>query len=214
MVSVSKSASVVLLSGGLDSAVALAMERQRGNTCHCLFVDYGQVAKARELDAAAKRASLTVVRIDYPVGGALLSGVIPQDRTFGEIFSGETAPTFLPGRNAILLSFANAMARDLGAPRIVIGANRDDASGYPDCRKEFFAAFQKLIAPVTIGVPLINKSKSDIVCMARDLGISVEDTWSCYAAGSLPCGRCDACIIRANAIHQADTRQQPERKGL
>lgn len=187
---------VVLLSGGLDSAVALAL--QTGDV-DALTVDYGQ-RHAREIMAAKDiaghyRVAHTVVTVD-PVlfkGSALTgTGAVPIGHA--------TTPdaTYVPARNTVLLALAAARAESIGAKRIVIGANADDAAGYPDCRRAFIEAFRDVLMHGTLGgvwvqAPLIDMRRRDIRDRATELNVPVELTWSCYVGGDEPCGECGAC---------------------
>lgn len=206
---------IVLLSGGLDSSVAWALER---GDKEALFIDYGQRNASQEWKCAqlqTKGSKLRFTLVDWPLMAGLLKEV-PLDRGWSAQ-DGKVAPTYLPGRNTVFLSLAWGLAQQLGATKIVIGANRHDYDGYPDCRPKFFEAFQAMtqtIYPVDIGLPLINKAKDDIICIGKELGVDLDATWSCYLGGNKPCGRCDACFLRANGFEQARLREQPERKGL
>lgn len=195
---------IVLLSGGLDSSTTLYLAKQRGYKCYALIFDYGQRHK-RELRSAvavAKRASVAyrVLRIKLPwKGSALLDKGIKVPRNRG--FKGIPA-TYVPARNTIFLSFALSYAEAIGAKAIFIGANAIDFSGYPDCRPQFFRAFQKVIQTGTkvrkikIEAPLLRLTKAQIVKLAYKLKVPLKLTWSCYTGGSKPCGVCDACRLR------------------
>jgi 7-cyano-7-deazaguanine synthase len=202
---------VVLLSGGLDSATALAWARSEGFECHALSVDYGQRHRA-ELDAAklvagAMGASHRVLRVDLgQLGGSALTD---SSIAVPEVASEGIPVTYVPARNTVLLSLALAAAEVLRANDIVVGVNAVDFSGYPDCRPEFIAAFQALGqlatkagvegAALRVHAPLITLSKGDIVRMGIRLGVDYGLTVSCYQAddSGAACGRCDACRLRA-----------------
>lgn len=188
--------SIVLLSGGLDSAVALAVTE---DAIEALTVDYGQ-RHWKEITAAAKIAAHygtrhTVIAID-PIlfEGSALTGT-------GDIPVGHAnAPdaTYVPARNTVLLALAAARAESIGAKRIVIGANADDAAGYPDCRRPYIEAFRDVLNHGTLGhvwvqAPLLALRKHDIRERATKLGVPIELTWSCYLGGNEPCGQCGAC---------------------
>jgi 7-cyano-7-deazaguanine synthase len=210
--------SVVLLSGGMDSATVLAIARSEGQACHCLSVDYGQRHHA-ELAAAARVASALdaavhrVVRIDLGVfGGSALT-----DRNIGvpEAPTQGIPVTYVPARNTILLSLALAWAEVLGAQDIWFGANAVDYSGYPDCRPEYMRAFESLANLATksavegreliLHTPIISLSKAEIVKRGAALGVDFGTTVSCYQATweGLACGRCDACRIRRGGFEAA-----------
>ena len=201
----------MLLSGGLDSATALAWARSGGFECHALSVDYGQRHRA-ELDAAKRVAaalgvSHRMLRVDLgQLGGSALTDAsiaVPESASEG------IPITYVPARNTVLLSLALAAAEVLHANDIVVGVNAVDYSGYPDCRPEFIAAFQALGQLATkagvegntlrVHAPLITLSKADIVRMGTRLGVDYAETVSCYQADDTgaACGRCDACRLRA-----------------
>ena len=205
---------VVLLSGGLDSYTAAALARRDGFRLFALTVSYGQ-RHARELAAArAVASSLGVERhIELDVdlsafGGSSLTGSspVPKDRA---IIPDEIPSTYVPARNTIFLSLALGWAEVLGAHDIVIGVNALDYSGYPDCRPEFVAAFERLATlataegvkgrPFRIHAPLQSMTKADIVRAGAALGLDYGLTHSCYdpGAGGEPCRRCDSCLLRA-----------------
>lgn len=216
---------VVLLSGGLDSATTLAMARSRGfGLCYALTFLYGQRHR-RETQAAGKvAASLGVaehrlVEIDLAAfGGSALTDVaiaVPKDR--GRIGDTTEIPsTYVPARNTIFLSYALAWAEVLGAFDLFIGVNSTDYSGYPDCRGEFIAAFEKMANLATaaavegkgryiIHTPIINMTKAEIIRAGTDLGVDYSLTHSCYdpdPAGQ-SCGRCDSCRLRLKGFAEA-----------
>jgi 7-cyano-7-deazaguanine synthase len=210
---------VVLLSGGLDSATTLAICARDGFTPHALSFDYGQRHKL-ELDAAKRIATALgaqehrIAVIDLRVfGGSALTGdmAVPKNRES----RGEIPITYVPARNTIFLSYALAWCEVLGAADIFIGANVIDYSGYPDCRPEFIAAFEKLSGlatkagvegvPFRIHAPLISMSKAEIIRIGTDLGVDFSLTRSCYdpTAEGLACGECDSCRIRLQGFREA-----------
>jgi len=199
---------VALLSGGLDSSTVLYLAKRQGFQCLALIFDYGQRHR-RELRSAvavAKRAKIRyqILKINMPWRGSSLLDLkakIPVKRKFVGIPS-----TYVPARNTIFLSFALSCAEAIGAKAIFIGANAIDFSGYPDCRPEFFKAFQKVIETGTkakkikIEAPLLYLSKAQIVKLARKLKVPLDLTWSCYKGGKKPCGVCDACRLREKGM--------------
>jgi len=213
---------VVLLSGGLDSATALAIARRDGFETYALSFRYGQ-RHAVELDAARRIAAgcgvreHRVVDIDLRAfGGSALTAdlQIPKDRT-PEAMSEGIPSTYVPARNTIFLSFALAYAEVLGAADIVIGVNALDYSGYPDCRPEYIAAFQQMArlatragvegrAPIRINTPLIALAKREIIATGLSLGVDYSLTVSCYdpTPRGEGCGRCDACQLRLRGFAQ------------
>ena len=212
---------VVLLSGGLDSAMLLAMARQERWDCHCLTFAYGQrhaveVQAARRVAQALGAASQRVVEIDLRAfgGSALTSDVpVPKDRE-PEHMAGGIPLTYVPARNTIFLAYALAWAELLEAAAIFMGVNAVDYSGYPDCRPEYIQAFQGVAnlatkaavegRPPRLHTPLIHLSKAEIIRAGHALGVDYGLTHSCYdPAGELACGRCDSCLIRRRGFAQA-----------
>jgi len=200
---------VILLSGGLDSATALAIARDEGFDCHALAVDYGQrhrseLAAAQRV-AAASGAPLKVLPLDLrAIGGSALTDdiAVPEGGTEG------IPVTYVPARNTIMLSLALGYAEVLGAEDIFIGVNAVDYSGYPDCRPEFIEAYQAMArlatkaavegAGMTIHTPLIDLTKAEIIRAGSELGVDYSLTVSCYQADGegRACGACDSCLIR------------------
>ncbi len=219
---------IVLLSGGLDSSTVLAWARAEGRECYALSFDYGQRHRI-ELERAAEIAERIgavehrVLSIDLRAfgGSALTDDIeVPKDRVDGHgrcssDDEGTIPVTYVPARNTIFLSFAMAYAEVRDAGEIWLGINAIDYSGYPDCRPEYLAAFQALADLATkAGVeghgprfvsPLADLGKIEIVRKARELGVPIERTFSCYDPGDTgtPCGRCDSCILRSAAIAAA-----------
>jgi 7-cyano-7-deazaguanine synthase len=204
---------VVLLSGGLDSATVLYYARSRGFDVQALAFDYGQrhrkeIGAARTV-ARAAGVPLTVVRIALPwKGSALLdsSARVPS----GGVRKGVIPSTYVPARNIIFMSFAASFAEAAGARVIYIGANILDYSGYPDCRPDFFQAFQRVLDKglkagverrrIRIETPLIRMTKAAIIRLGLRLGVPYDKTWSCYQGGAKPCGVCDSCRLRAKGF--------------
>jgi len=215
---VSQPKAIVLVSGGLDSATALAIARAQGFVCHALSVDYGQRHGA-ELAAAARVAAALgarehrVMRVDFAgIGGSALTDAsiaVPEASTRG------IPVTYVPARNTVLLSLALAWAEVLAAQDVFIGVTAVDYSGYPDCRPEFIAAFAHLANLATkaggegkhcrIHAPLIAWSKERIVREGVALGIDYGMTVSCYQADreGRGCGKCDACRLRRAGFEAA-----------
>ena len=214
---------VCLLSGGLDSSTCLALARRDGFDCYALSFDYGQRHRI-ELECAARGgasrggAERRVVRFDLRQFGhsALTSDIaVPKGRS-AEDMTVEIPVTYVPARNTIFLSFALAWAETLEASDIFIGVNALDYSGYPDCRPEYIAAFERMAnlatkaavegrTSIKVHTPLIRLSKAGIVKLAAELGLDFRLTHSCYdpdAAGR-PCGGCDSCILRRKGFEEA-----------
>jgi 7-cyano-7-deazaguanine synthase len=211
---------VVLLSGGLDSTTAAAIARAEGFELVALTVAYGQ-RHAVELDASRRVAAALGVRehrlmtLDLAAfGGSALvgDGEVPKDRPLAEIGApGDIPATYVPARNTVLLALALALAEARGARDIYVGVNVLDASGYPDCRPEFVAAFERLAAVATraggihIHAPLIELDKAGIIRRGLALGVDYGMTHSCYdpVQGGGACGRCDACVLRRKGFAEA-----------
>jgi 7-cyano-7-deazaguanine synthase len=214
---------VVLVSGGLDSATALAMAVSEGCRCHALSFRYGQRHEA-EL-AAAERVAEALGASDHRVvtiplrelGGSALtdqSRALPQDRAEEEMGRGIPS-TYVPARNTIFLAYALAVAEVTGSDFIYVGVNAVDYSGYPDCRPEFVEAFQAVADLATrqavedrgpkIVAPLIDMSKAEIIRAGVELGVDYALTVSCYDADSegRACGRCDSCALRRRGFREA-----------
>jgi 7-cyano-7-deazaguanine synthase len=211
---------VVLLSGGLDSATALAVARGEGYRCHALTISYGQ-RHAAELEAARRVAAALgaveqrIMHLDLRAfGGSALTAdiAVPRDRPQDEMASGIPV-TYVPARNTVFLSLALAWAEVINSFDIFIGVNAIDFSGYPDCRPEFIAAFAALANLATkagvegrgrfrIHTPLIHLAKADIIRRGVELGVDYGLTHSCYdpAPDGAACGRCDSCQIRRNGF--------------
>jgi 7-cyano-7-deazaguanine synthase len=209
---------VVLLSGGLDSATALAIARAEGFACHCLSFAYGQ-RHAAELDAARRvAASLGAVEHKFATidlrlfGGSALTSDLPVPKDRADMNDGVPI-TYVPARNTIFLSFALAWAEVLGSSDIYIGVNALDYSGYPDCRPEYIAAFQTMADLATragvegkqrlrIRTPLISWTKAEIIRRGLELGVDYGLTTSCYdpGPGGEPCRHCDSCVLRARGF--------------
>lgn len=212
---------VILLSGGMDSAVTLALAREQGFACYALSVAYGQRHASELVAAACVAAKLSavahkIVDVDLrSIGGSALTADIEvpvQERTYAP---DEIPVTYVPARNTIMLSIALGWAEVLGARDIFCGVNAVDYSGYPDCRPAFITAFERLAnvatkagvedAHMRIHAPLIEQSKADIVRAGTRLGVDFSATVSCYRADAdgHACGRCDACVLRAQGFGQA-----------
>jgi 7-cyano-7-deazaguanine synthase len=209
---------VVLLSGGLDSATALAIARTRGDECHTLSFDYGQrhrseLAAARRISASLHAAAHREMRVSLDAfGGSALTDTSIEVPEHG----GAGIPiTYVPARNTVFLSLALALAEVIDADKIVIGVNFLDSSGYPDCRPEFIAAFQQLArlatkrgvegGALTIDAPLVAMSKAAIIRYGHELGVDYTLTVSCYRADDQgrACGRCDSCRLRRDGFVEA-----------
>jgi 7-cyano-7-deazaguanine synthase len=213
---------VVLLSGGLDSATVLAIAKSKRYECYALSFDYGQ-RHVWELEAAKHVAESIgakehrIARIDLRVfgGSALTANIdVPKGRDTNEM-SQEIPVTYVPARNTIFLSFALAWAEVLEASDIFIGVNALDYSGYPDCRPEFIAAYERMANLATkagvegkqllkIHTPLLTLSKAQIIGRGIQLGVDYGLTSSCYdpSPAGVPCGECDSCLLREKGFRE------------
>lgn len=206
---------IALLSGGLDSATAAALALEAGHRVIGLSFDYGQRHR-RELVAAAAVATALelaehhVIAVDLAAwgGSALTDPAIPVPAD--GVQTGVIPSTYVPGRNTVFIALGLSLAEARGAARLVLGVNAVDYSGYPDCRPDYLDAFQTLADLATkagreghgarLWAPLVNWDKTTIVREALRLGVPIATTWSCYAGGEQPCGRCDSCRIRDAAL--------------
>ena len=216
-------AAILLLSGGLDSTTMLALATSQRYDVHALTFRYGQrheheVAAARRIASRYRVARHVVLDIDLRTfGGSALTGSdpIPRDRPAGAMAT-EIPPTYVPARNTIFLSFALAWAETTRARDIFIGVNSLDYSGYPDCRPEYLAAFERLAALATragvegdgavrINAPLLHLSKREIIQLGLELGVDYAGTTTCYDpdASGAACGHCDACVLRLRGFAEA-----------
>ena len=218
---------VCLLSGGMDSAVALAEARAAGFATHALTVAYGQrhrceLAAARRVARALGASEHRELALDLAaLGGSALTGAgeVPKGRDEASIGAGGVPATYVPARNTVLLALALAWAEALGARDLFLGVNALDYSGYPDCRPEFLGAFEDLArlgtaagaehgARFRVHAPLLALSKKEIVLRAEALGVDLGLTHSCYDPRErdgrvLACGSCDACILRLKGFREA-----------
>jgi 7-cyano-7-deazaguanine synthase len=211
---------IVLLSGGLDSATALAMSRAEGKICHALSFRYGQrheveLLAAAQVAAALGAASHRVLTIDVAAlrGSSLTGdGEIPKGRAEREIAQGIPS-TYVPARNTLFVAHALAVAEALAADEVVLGINALDYSGYPDCRPEYLQAFQHMAdlatkagvegQSVKVLAPLLHMGKVDIVKAALANRAPIRHTWSCYRGGTKACGTCESCALRLKGFAQA-----------
>src|SRR5438876_11654569 len=208
------SLAVCLVSGGMDSCVTAAIGREENEELAFLHVSYGQRTEARERQAfneladhfgVTNRLAVSIEHLRQIGGSSLTDPNIAI--TEANLASSEIPISYVPFRNSHLLSIATSWAEKIGAQRIYIGAVAEDSSGYPDCRPEFFEAFQQAIdagtrpeTKVEIVTPVIHLRKSDIVILGLELGAPLELTWSCYAAEDRACGRCVSCALRLRAF--------------
>ncbi|MDN5357815.1 MAG: 7-cyano-7-deazaguanine synthase QueC [Candidatus Methanomethylophilaceae archaeon] len=214
---------VVLLSGGLDSTTTLAQAIEDGCEVHAVSFRYGQ-KHSRELVSATEVCRYygvmhTIIDINLASFRSALTNQdidVPMDR---EGSLDKVIPiTYVPARNIIFLSIAAGLCESVDANRIYIGANVVDYSGYPDCRPEFFRAFENMLSkgtktgvegnPIAVVTPILNMSKADIVRLGKKLGAPLSLTWSCYEGGEKACGHCDSCRLRLKGFEEAGYRDE------
>lgn len=220
------SEAVVLVSGGLDSATALAVAKRDGHETFALTFRYGQrhfveIDAARRVATAAGVSDHLMPNVDLRAfGGSALTADVPVPKHDDASTIGGGIPiTYVPARNTIFLSFALAYAEVLGAQDIYIGVNALDYSGYPDCRPEYIAAFERMAnlatragvegtVPVRIRAPLIDLTKAGIIQLGLSLGVDFALTTSCYdpSPDGVACGHCDACLLRLKGFAEAGSR--------
>ena len=211
------SLAVCLVSGGMDSCVTAAIARGESGELAFLHVSYGQRTQARERRAFEELADFYGVRRRLVVslshlarigGSSLTDPSIPVAEA--DLASREIPTSYVPFRNAHLLAAATSWSEVIGARRVYIGAVAEDSSGYPDCRPEFYEAFQRVVdagtrptTHVEIRTPVIHMRKAEIVRRGVSLGAPLHLTWSCYQAEERACGRCDSCALRLRAFREA-----------
>lgn len=214
------SKAIVLLSGGLDSCVTASIAKAAGHELHFLNVYYGQRhsrERSSAIDIAAyHRAPITQLDIQgfgaAVADGTILTGKgeVPTNRSEEEMSHGK-APSYVPGRNTVMLALAQSLAEAVGADVIYCGVNAVDYSGYVDCRPSFIAGWNELAqvstfrgvegSPIWVEAPLIEMTKVEIVQKGKELGAPLYLSWSCYAGGKVPCNVCDSCKIRNAAFN-------------
>ncbi|WP_433628443.1 7-cyano-7-deazaguanine synthase QueC [Halomicrococcus sp. NG-SE-24] len=210
---------VVLASGGMDSATAAWEARERGFVPVFLHTSYGQRTEDREFDCARRQADILdapFLRVETShladIGGSSLTddSMAVED---ADMESDEVPDTYVPFRNANLLSMAVSAAEANDCDAVFVGAHSEDFSGYPDCRPEFFEAFQSVVdvgtkpdTDIDVVAPFVEWSKTDIAERGTELGVPYEHTWSCYREESPACGTCDACAYRLQAFRNVGVR--------
>ena len=215
----SQRTAIALLSGGLDSATAAALALEQGDRVIGLSFDYGQRHR-RELDAAAAVAQQLGLAEHHCIavnlaswGGSALTDASISIPSEG-VQEGVIPTTYVPGRNTVFIAIGLSLAEARGAERLVLGVNAVDYSGYPDCRPDYLATFQELADLASkigreghgtqLWSPLVHWNKARIVEEALRLNVPIEATWSCYSGGTQPCGVCDSCRIRDEALRAAN----------
>ena len=208
---------IVLVSGGMDSCVSVAIAAVENESLALLHISYGQRTEVRERKAFNDIADFYGVKdrldvsIEYraKIGGSSLTDA-SMDVTEADLGSKEIPTSYVPFRNANMLAIATSWAEVIGATRIYIGAVAEDSSGYPDCRPEFYAAFQQTIntgtkpdTHIEIRTPIIDLTKAEIVRKGVELRAPLQLTWSCYRSEDLACGTCDSCALRLRGFELA-----------
>ncbi len=211
---------VILLSGGLDSAVALYVAKSQGfDEVHALSFNYGQRHEtelncAKKIAEKAEVAAHKIVTLNLgDFGGSSLTdkNIEVED---GDVNRTDIPITYVPARNMVFLSIAASYAESIEAQDIFIGVSQVDYSGYVDCRQEFIDAMEVAInkgtvmgaesgKPIKINAPFVNKTKAEEIVLGMELGVDFGLTWSCYRGGEKPCGTCDSCLLRAKAFAEA-----------
>ncbi len=208
---------IILLSGGLDSTTILYYAKQKGFTPACLIFSYGQRhhKEIKQAVAVAKKAKCEykIVKIDLPWKGSSLLDKKMKLPLRKVMNTNDIPSTYVPARNIIFLSYAASYSEAIGAKAIFIGANAIDYSGYPDCRPEFFKAYEQVLKKglktgvegktIQIFVPLLRMSKKQIIQLGNKLNVPYQMTWSCYQGGTKPCGQCESCLLRRRGFEAA-----------
>jgi 7-cyano-7-deazaguanine synthase len=208
---------VVLTSGGMDSCVTTAIASQENDELALLHVSYGQRTEQRELKAfndiadfyrVDRRLTTSIAHLAQIGGSSLTDRKIEVSQA--NLESTEIPTSYVPFRNAHLLAIATSWAEVIGAGRIYIGAVAEDSSGYPDCRPEFYRAFERLVeigtkpeTTIRIATPVIKLRKSEIVRRGMELGAPLHLSWSCYKREDIACGECDSCALRLRGFREA-----------
>lgn len=209
--------SICLISGGMDSCVTAAIAKQENDEIAFLHISYGQRTERRERQAfndiadfykVEKRLDVSIEYLAKIGGSSLTDATIEVSEA--DLESKEIPTSYVPFRNANMLSIATSWAEVLQTNRIYVGAVAEDSSGYPDCRPEFYAAFEKIIevgtkpdTNIRIKTPIIHLSKAEIVRKGLELNAPLELSWSCYQSEDLACGTCDSCALRLRGFEQA-----------
>ena len=210
---------VVLLSGGLDSSVAIHLAKAEGFEVYALSFDYGQkhnkeleCAKATAIKVGAVQHNIVTLQLNLWGGSSLTDS--SMDVEDGDVTRTDIPPTYVPARNMVFLSVAASYAEAIGAQDIFIGVSEVDYSGYVDCREEFIEAMGNAINMGTVAAaekgmkfkihaPFIHKTKAEEIKLGEQLKVDWSLTWSCYRGGAKPCGTCDSCLLRAKAFKEA-----------
>lgn len=215
---------VVLLSGGMDSAVCLAIALEMGFDVACLHLNYGHRTQIREEKQFHDLCKFYDVKNKLIIDTKFLSEIGNSsltdsniDITDADLESNEIPSSYVPFRNANIITMATSWAEVIGAKAIFIGAVQEDSSGYPDTRKEFFDKFEELIdlgtkpeTKIKIYTPIIDLQKNEIIETGLQLGVPFELTWSCYKENEIACGVCDSCALRLRAFERLNKKDPLE----
>lgn len=218
---------IVLVSGGMDSCVTASIAKDLGYELYFLHINYGQKTEKKELESFKKLSKFfnvkkeLIVDISYlkEIGGSALT-VDDIEIEKGDLKREGIPNTYVPFRNGNIVSIAVSWAEVIKANRIFIGVVEEDSSGYPDCRKAFYDAFNEVLkvglayTDLKIETPLIDKSKGEIVKIGLSLGAPFELTWSCYSDNELACGVCDSCLLRLKGFREAGVKDPIAYKNL
>ncbi|MFN3560491.1 MAG: 7-cyano-7-deazaguanine synthase QueC [Chloroherpetonaceae bacterium] len=207
---------IALISGGMDSLVSTAIAKRDGYSLAALHLNYGQRTERKELECferitahygITEKLVVDVTHLSRIGGSSLTDKTIEVSKA--DIHSKEIPTSYVPFRNANILAIAVSWAEVIGAQRIFIGAVEEDSSGYPDCRKEFYAAFNQMIklgtkptSDIQIITPVIDMKKSTIVKLGLEMNVPFELSWSCYQENDEACGVCDSCALRLRAFQE------------
>jgi 7-cyano-7-deazaguanine synthase len=216
---------VVMLSGGMDSAVCAAIAKSKGYEIAALHLNYGQKTQSKELECfyslckdfnAVEKLVVDVSHLAKIGGSSLTDENMPVEDS-ATLEKNEIPDTYVPFRNGNILAIAASWAEVIDAEVLVIGAMQLDYSGYPDCRDEFFEAMEKAInlgtkpdTHLKILTPIINFTKADVVRKGVELGVKFEHTWSCYSDSDKACGKCDSCVLRLKGFAEAGVEDSIE----
>jgi 7-cyano-7-deazaguanine synthase len=210
---------VVLISGGLDSTVAIHLAKSEGYEIYALSFNYGQkhskeveCAKAIAKKVGAVEHNIVTLQLNLWGGSSLTDSKMEVEN--GDVTRTDIPQTYVPARNMVFLSVAASYAEAIGAQDIFIGVSEVDYSGYVDCREEFIRSMEQAInkgtvmgaelgKKITIHTPFINKTKAEEIKLGEELKVDWSLTWSCYRGGEKPCGTCDSCLLRAKAFAEA-----------
>jgi 7-cyano-7-deazaguanine synthase len=211
---------VILLSGGMDSAVTVSIAKEMGYDIAALHLNYGQMTQAAEFRAfeqicnyfSIKEKLVVDIRYLTQIGGSSLTDKTIHINDADESYQG-IPNTYVPFRNANILAIATSWAEVISADGLFIGANQVDSSGYPDTREEFFRAYEQMIdlgtkpdTKIKVFTPIIKMSKKEIVETGLRLGTPLELTWSCYRENEIACGTCDSCFLRLKGFEEANAK--------